>query len=184
MESPRRSHTSSRSAVAFGIAVGVAAAVFVGWVVATAGDPREGRSALADLDVAVGMRGDQLPQPDWIAKSTSIDVRNDERREGLLLRHRVLELMSVAFPPPRVRPAGSTLVFTDAPELQSKVNDVLERRIPVAPRTEATFAIGRLVHATLVRLDGDGRVASIDTVNVSFVRLTHEMPDADGGPIR
>ncbi len=125
------------------------------------------------LSVRVGMDAKELPPPNWIARSADIGVRWDERRQGLLLKHQVLQLKSVDYPPARLRPGGSTMIFTDSSELQERVNDVLEGRIPVNPGADGTFAVGRLVGATLVRLDATGHVRAVEDVRVSFVALTH-----------
>lgn len=126
------------------------------------------------LSVEVGMDAKELPAPNWIARDASIGVRLDERRHGLLLKHQVLTLRSVAYPPVHLRTARGTLVYTDAGELESRINDVLDGTVRVNAGADGTFAIGKLVVATLVKLDPKGRVRDVQEVRVSFVSMTHD----------
>ncbi len=135
--------------------------------------PLKDRPRIADLNIKAGMDGKTLPAPDWIAKSVKLVPRIDVRREGFKLKHQVLAMTSVARPSARLRPAGATLVFTDASDLEDRVNDVLDGTVPVNPGTKATFALDRLAVVTLVKLDATGTVATVEEVRVSFVEFTH-----------
>lgn len=178
---PGRSHRSvavARTILSGSIAIGVLGGIV--WLMATADGPWDrmsnvaasGPSRLNDA-IPIGMDRKDLPPADWMARSVSVGTRVDERREGLTINHRVLEMRSVERPA-RVIAAGSALVYTDAPELQEKVNDVLDGRVFVKPGSDSLFAIGRLVAARIVRIGADGRVRSVEDVRVSFVGFNIE----------
>lgn len=122
---------------------------------------------------AVGMTVGELPPPNWVAIGAESTERRDERRSGLILRHQALHMNEVERPTSlRSLGAGHVLIYASAPELRQKVDDVLDGRIPLSRGLEATFAIGRLVPADIVRLGPDGRVREIETVRVTFVAFT------------
>lgn len=161
-----------------GGSIGVAVLGGLIWVMATSDGPWDrtggGGSNVQkrdELEIRTGMDRTEIPRPDWVVKSASIGRRADERREGLTINHRVLELRA-AVRPERVLPGGSTLIYTPHPELEEKVNGVLDGDTPVSPGMEAMFAIGRLADVRMVRLDGQGKVASIEDARVSFVTVT------------
>jgi hypothetical protein len=160
-------------------ATGLAVLVGIGWLLANTEGPWDrgassgGGSAAPreELAIVVGMDRSDLPRPDWVAKKAEIGIRADERREGLTINHRVLVLHE-AERPQRVLSSSSTLVYTPATELEGRVNDVIDGTIPVNPGMEAMFAIGRLVEARIVRLDGQGKVRAVEDARVSFVTVT------------
>jgi hypothetical protein len=122
---------------------------------------------------AVGMRTSELPPPSFVAREASVSTRRDERASGLVFHHRLLRLEAVTRTGPMsMIPAGSALVYAGGPELEDRVQAVLDGRVPVERGLEATFAVGRLVPAEIVRIGPDGRVASIESTRVAFVSIT------------
>lgn len=139
----------------------VVAAALVGWGVWKANVPA----------IAIGTPAANLPLPEYVAMKASVDVRRDQRSSGLVLKHDVLRLTRVSRPT-SIRLRGGTLIYTKASELEGKIDDVLDGRIPVSNGLEAYFAIGRLAPVTIVRLDEQGRVASVEDTRASFVAFT------------
>ncbi|MBL9118339.1 MAG: hypothetical protein JNL80_00310 [Phycisphaerae bacterium] len=169
-----------------GISIGAALLGGVAWLMASVDGPWDrssnGRGGPAqprdDLAIRVGMDRSELPKPDWVAKQVSIGIRSDVRREGLTINHRVLELRDAEWPE-RILPSSATLVYTPSYEMEGRVNAVLSGDVPVNPGMESLFAIGRLVEGRLVRLDGRGRVSSIEDVRVSFVSVTRPLTQGE-----
>ncbi len=127
-----------------------------------------------DLDaITIGTAIKDVVPPDWVARSAEVGIRRDERDSGLILKHQVLHMSGVEHPKSvgSVGP-GKVLVYTNAPELEERVGDVLDGRIPLKRGAEATFALGRLVNARLVRISPDGRVSSIEDARVTFVTFS------------
>lgn len=130
-------------------------------------------AADAPAKPAVGMRTSELPPPSFIARAASVSTRRDERDSGLVFHHRLLRLEAVAKTGPMAMiPAGSALVYSGGRELDDRVRAVLDGSTPVERGLEATFAVGRLVPAEIVRIGPDGRVASIESARVAFVSMT------------
>jgi hypothetical protein len=123
--------------------------------------------------VEVGTAVKDIAPPDWVARSAEVGIRRDERDSGLILKHQVLHMAAVERPKTigSIGP-GKVLVYTSAPELEERLNEVLDGRIPLKRGTEATFALGRLVSAQLVRISADGHVASVEDVRVTFVSFS------------
>ncbi|MBL9148254.1 MAG: hypothetical protein JNM94_06110 [Phycisphaerae bacterium] len=147
-------------AAAMAIAVGVAIVV-----------PYGQRDPLAA--VAVGAPASVLPTPDYVARDAAMDVRLDERKSGLLIKHQLLRLEKVSHGDP-LRLRGDTLIYTESPELRRRLDDVLDGRIPLDRGLEATFAVGKLAPATIIRLDQSGRVEKVEDIRAAFVAFTIE----------
>ncbi len=152
-----------RTAASIGGAVLVAAGAALAW--ATWG--RGGR------DIRVGAMLATLPTPDYVAADATIEIRRDQRSSGLILKHEVLKMTKVSRPT-GIRLRGDTLIYTDIAELEHRIDDALDGRVPVLNGLEATFAIGRLAPAKIVRLDTNGRVTSVEDVRATFVAFTLE----------
>lgn len=165
----------------FGGLIGAAVLGGLVWTMATTDGPWDRSSKgqggsgrpRPELAIRTGLDRREIPTPTWIAKSVEIGVRPDQRREGLTINHRVLELRSVSRPE-RVLPTSAVLVYSSAPELDARIDDVLDGAVPLNPGSPGLFAIGRLAEVRLVRLTSTGQVGSIDDVRVSFVSLTRE----------
>jgi hypothetical protein len=127
------------------------------------------------VEVPIGMDRRAVPTPNWIARQATIGTREDIRREGALILHKVLQMRHLQRPP-KVLQANTTLIYADADELLSRVDDALDGRVPVKPGTDALFALGRLVPVRIVRLGADGRVRSVEDARVSFVGFNFEEP--------
>lgn len=174
---PLRSH--------IGMSIGITLLGGLAWLMASVdgpwdrtssgGGPAQSRDELA---IRVGMDRSELPKPDWVVRQAAIGIRSDVRREGLTINHRVLELRDAEWPG-RILPSSATLVYTPSNELEGRVNAVLSGDVPVNPGMESLFAIGRLVEGRLVRLDGRGRVSSIEDVRVTFVSVTRPLTQGE-----
>lgn len=170
-----------RSIIVGSVSLSVASGIV--WLMATADGPWDhsgpskssSEPSRVSVDIPVGMDRKDLPAPDWVARSVTIGIREDERREGLTINHRVLTMRGVERPQ-RVIGTTASLVYTDASELKSRVNNVLDGTVSVRPGSEATFAIGRLVAARIVRLGADGRVRDVEDARVAFVNFTIDEP--------
>lgn len=123
--------------------------------------------------VAVGAPASVLPVPDYVASDAVMDVRLDERKSGLLIKHQLLRLEKVSHGDP-LRLRGDTLIYTNSAELRQRLDDVLDGRVPVENGLEATFAVGKLAPATIVRLDQKGRVETVEDIRAAFVAFTIE----------
>jgi hypothetical protein len=157
------------------------AAISIAWLgrFESASGERRGATGLSDepptisVAVAIGMDRREVPRPAWIARQASIGTREDIRREGALILHKVLQMRHLERPP-KVLQANTTLIYAETDALLARVDDALDGRVEVKPGIDALFALGRLAPVRLVRLGPDGRVRSVEDARVSFVGFSFE----------
>ncbi len=146
---------------------------------ASSTDERSGPGGLSDepatiaVEVPLGTDRRDVPRPTWVARQVTIGTREDVRREGALILHKVLQMRSLERPP-KVLQANTTLIYAETEELLDRVEAALDGRVEVKPGIDALFALGRLAPVRIVRLGADGRVRSVEDARVSFVGFSFE----------
>jgi hypothetical protein len=108
----------------------------------------------------------------FYAEKASLDFWLDKRPSGSIIRHGMLVVRE-----PRVQtrdePRGGRIeVISAGPELQTKVEDIVADRIPIASGMKTNFALGRTVPVRIERVDARGARTVLAEGRVSYLELT------------
>ncbi|MCE2883623.1 MAG: hypothetical protein LW806_01815 [Planctomycetaceae bacterium] len=123
-------------------------------------------------DEAAAVAADREVTRVFYADKASLDVWNDERPSGSIIRHGKLVVREPRLPS-RDEPRGGRIeVISSGPELQTKVADIVADRIPVAAGMKTNFALGRAVPVRVERVDAKGARTVLAEGRVAFLELT------------
>jgi len=123
-------------------------------------------------DEAAAVAADREVTRVFYADKASLDVWNDERPSGSIIRHGKLVVREPRLPS-RDEPRGGRIeVISSGPELQTKVAAIVADRIPVAAGMKTSFALGRAVPVRVERVDAEGARTVVAEGRVAFLELT------------